>query len=161
DRMAGTSGPKVQRVGVNGGGHRPGDDQDEGNLDIDVIRAIAPKAKILNYESPKPGGAPAPVGDQNVAGKRAQVHPLSQGACELGRAPDGLARMARSLAAAAAAGITVFVASGDHGAYGCIDQDREDLRISVDSPASDVNAVAVGGTYASMLADGTYIEEAG
>jgi len=69
--------------------------------------------------------------------------------------------MARSLAAAAAAGITVFVASGDHGAYGCIDQDRQDLRIAVDSPASDVNVVAVGGTYASMLPDGTYIEEAG
>ena len=63
------------------------------------------------------------------------------------------------MAAAAAAGVTVFVASGDHGAYGCIDNDREDLRVSVDSPASDVNVVAVGGTYASMLEDGTYIDE--
>ncbi len=33
------------------------------------------------------------------------------------------------MAAAAAAGITVFVASGDHGAYDCVDHDREDLRV--------------------------------
>ena len=70
-----------------------------------------------------------------------------------------MSRLATSMAAAAAAGVTVFVASGDHGAYGCIDNDREDLHVSVDSPASDVNVVAVGGTYASMLQDGTYIDE--
>jgi kumamolisin len=70
-----------------------------------------------------------------------------------------MGRLAASLAAAAAAGITVYVASGDHGAYGCIDQDRADHRIAVDSPASDVNVVGVGGTYASMLEDGTYIDE--
>ena len=63
------------------------------------------------------------------------------------------------MAAAAAAGVTVYVASGDHGAYGCIDQNRTDLRISVDSPSSDPNAVGVGGTYMSMLEDGTYIDE--
>jgi kumamolisin len=161
DRMAGTSGPRVQRVKVNGGFDRPGDDQDEVNLDIDVIRAVAPKAQIINYESPNRSGALANVVDRIVADGKAEIISISWGSCEPVRSPDGLSRLARSLAAAAAAGITVFVASGDHGAYGCIDQDRQDLRIAVDSPASDVNVVAVGGTYASMLPDGTYIGEAG
>jgi len=160
DRMAGTSGPRVQRVKVNGGFDRPGDGQDEVNLDIDVIRALAPKAQIINYESPNRSGALANVVDRIVADGKAEIVSISWGSCEPLRSSDGLSRMARSLAAAAAAGITVFVASGDHGAYGCIDQDRQDLRIAVDSPASDVNVVAVGGTYASMLPDGTYIEEA-
>jgi kumamolisin len=161
DRLAGTSGPRVQRVKVNGGVDQPGDDQDEVNLDIDVIRAIAPKAQIVNYESPNRSNALAAVVDRIVADGKADVISISWGSCELSRSADGMARMARSLAAAAAAGITVFTASGDHGAYDCIDQDREDLRIAVDSPSSDMNVVSVGGTYASMLPDGTYIEEAG
>ena len=49
-----------------------------------------------------------------------------------------MARMASSMAAAAAAGITIYVASGDHGAYDCVDQDRVDLSVAVDSPSSDV-----------------------
>jgi kumamolisin len=159
DRLAGTSGPEVERIRVNGGVSEPGEDQVEVNLDIDVIRAIAPMARILNYETANRSGALAAVIDRIVADGRADIASISWGSCELTRGPDGMARMARSMAAAAAAGITVFVASGDHGAYGCLDQDRSDLRIAVDSPASDVNAVAVGGTFASMLEDGTYVDE--
>jgi kumamolisin len=159
DRLAGVTGPAVEKVGVLGGVATPGEDQTEVNLDIDIIRAVAPKAQILDYEAPNRGGAMAAVIDRIVADGRADIASISWGSCELTRSPDGMARLASSLAAATAAGITVFVASGDHGAYGCIDQDRNDLRIAVDSPASDVNAVGVGGTYASMLEDGTYIDE--
>ena len=63
------------------------------------------------------------------------------------------------MAAAAATGISVFVASGDHGAYDCIDSDRSDLRVSVNSPAGDLNAIGVGGTLLSMLDDGTWVDE--
>ena len=159
DRLAGTSGPKVEKIAVNGGVPTPGDDQVEVNLDIDVIRAIAPKAQILDYEAPNRGGAIAAIIDRIVADGRADIVSISWGSCELTRAPDGMTRLASSMAAAAAAGLSVYVASGDHGAYGCLDQDRKDLRIAVDSPASDVNVVGVGGTYASMLEDGTYIDE--
>jgi subtilase family serine protease len=159
ERLAGVSGPRVERVAVNGGVSRPGDDQVEVNLDIDVIRAIAPKATIIDYEAPNRGGSIGALVDRIVADGRAAVVSISWGSCELTRSAEGLSRMARSMAAAASAGITVFAASGDHGAYGCIDQDREDLRIAVDSPASDVNVIAVGGTYASMLEDGTYVGE--
>ena len=70
-----------------------------------------------------------------------------------------MARMASSMAAAAAAGITVYVASGDHGAYDCVAHDRENLAVAVDSPSSDPNVVAVGGTYLTMHEDGTVIDE--
>ena len=159
DQLAGTSGPPVEKVAVDGGVRRPGDGQGEVNLDIDVIRAVAPKAQILDYEAPNKGGAIGAIIDRIVADGRADIASISWGSCELARPPASLARMAASMAAAAAAGVTVYVASGDHGAYGCIDQDREDLRISVDSPGGDPNVIGVGGTYMSMLEDGTYIDE--
>jgi kumamolisin len=161
DRLAGTTGPAVERVAVNGGVSSPGDDQVEVNLDIDIIRAVAPKAQIIDYEAPNRGNAIAAIIDRIVADGRADVASISWGSCEPTRSSDALSRLARSMAAAAAAGVTVFVASGDHGAYGCVDQDRTDLQVAVDSPASDVNVIAVGGTFASMLADGTYIDEVG
>ena len=120
---------------------------------------MAPKAQILDYEAPNRGGAIANVIDRIVADGRADIASISWGSCELARPPASMDRMAASMAAAAAAGVTVYVASGDHGAYGCIDQDREDLRIAVDSPGGDPNVVGVGGTYMSMLDDGTYIDE--
>ncbi len=159
DKLAGTSGPAVERVAVNGGVATPGKGQSEVSLDIDVIRAVAPKAQILNYEAPNVGGALADVIDKIVQDRRADVASISWGRCEADRTAEAMSRLATSMAGAANAGITVYVASGDHGAYGCIDSDRENLTISADSPATDVNVVAVGGTYASMLEDGTYIDE--
>ena len=159
DRLAGTSGPAVKRVAVNGGVDSPGDGQDEVSLDIEVIRAVAPKAQIVDYEAPNAAGSIAAVIDRIVKDGRADIVSISWGSCEASRSSAGLARMASSMAAAAAAGISVFVASGDHGAYDCIDSDRSDLRVSVDSPAGDVNAIAVGGTLLSMLDDGTWVDE--
>ena len=159
DRIAGVSGPAVQKVKVNGGVATPGDGQGEVNLDIDVIRAVAPKAQILDYEAPNKAGAIPAVIDAIVADGRADVVSISWGSCERNRSADAMARMARSMAAAASAGITVFVASGDHGAYDCVDQDREDLSVAVDSPSSDPNAIGVGGTYLMMYEDGTVIDE--
>jgi kumamolisin len=159
DRLAGTSGPAVKRIAVNGGVDSPGDGQDEVSLDIDVIRAVAPKAQILDYEAPNTSGAIAAVVDRIVKDGRADIVSISWGSCEADRSASAMARIASSMAAAASGGVSVFVASGDHGAYDCIDSDRADLRVSVDSPASDVNAIGVGGTYLSMLADGTWVDE--
>jgi kumamolisin len=159
DKLAGVSGPAVQKVKVSGGVAKPGSGQDEVNLDIDVLRAVAPKAQILDYEAPNRGGAIETVVDQIVKDGRADIVTISWGSCELSRSAAAVARTATTMAAAAAAGVTVYVASGDHGAYGCLDEDATDLRLSVDSPAGDPNVVGVGGTYLSMLQDGTYIHE--
>ena len=140
DRLAGTSGPPVEKIKVNGGVATPGDGQDEVNLDIEVVRAVAPKAQILDYEAPNKGGAIASHHRPDRPGRSGGYRRRSAGArASWMNSSSEIARTARSLAAAAAAGISVFVASGDHGAYDCIDQDRTDLRISVDSPAGDLN----------------------
>ena len=82
DRLAGTSGPAVKRIAVNGGVDSPGDGQDEVSLDIDVIRAVAPKAQILDYEAPNEGGAIADVIDRIVKDGRADIVSISWGSCE-------------------------------------------------------------------------------
>ena len=154
------TGPAVEKVAVNGGVASPGDGQGEVNLDIDVIRAVAPKARILDYEAPNRGGAIPAVIDRIVADGRADVVSISWGACELNRgaeamAPDGVARWplrprrgSRSTSPAATTARTTV--SGMTG---------RTCAVAVDSPSSDPNVVAVGGTYLTMYEDGTVIEE--
>ncbi len=161
DRHLGISGPPVEKVPVNGGVDEPGDGAVEVNLDIDIVRAIAPKAQILDYEAPNVGvNAITNVVDQIVRDGRADIVTISWGSCELDASSTALARAERTYAAAAAAGISVFAASGDKGAFDCRHQDWDDLRISVSLPGNDVNVIAVGGTYVWMAEDGTYIDEA-
>lgn len=161
DQKAGVSGPPVERVKVRGGVDTPGDGQVEVNLDIDVLRAVAPKAQILNYEAPNKAGAIEAIVDQIVTDGRADIITISWGSCEADETAATMALTAKSFAAAASHGVSIFVASGDHGVFDCISDERTDLRISVDSPSSDVNSIGVGGTYASMLEDGTYVDEVG
>ena len=161
DKHLGISGPEVEKVPVNGGVAEPGDGAVEVNLDIDVVRAIAPKAQILDYEGPNAGAnGITNVVDQIIRDGRADIVTISWGSCERDAPASALERAERTYAAAAAAGISVFAASGDKGAYDCRHQDWDDLRVSVGLPGSDVNVIAVGGTYIWMAEDGTYIDEA-
>jgi kumamolisin len=66
-----------------------------------------------------------------------------------------------SFAAAAAAGVTVFAASGDQGAYACQRYDRTDHRLSVSWPGSSPDVVSVGGTYVDLRTNGTRLDELG
>jgi kumamolisin len=66
-----------------------------------------------------------------------------------------------ALKAAVAQGITVFVSSGDQGAYECQRGHLTDQRTSVSWPADSPWAVSVGGTLLSVRRDGTYLDEAG
>ena len=88
DRIAGVSGSAVQVIKVNGGVSKPGDGQGEVNLDIDVIRAVAPKAQILDYEAPNKSGSIPAVMDRIVADGRADVVSISWGSCERNRTAD-------------------------------------------------------------------------
>ncbi|MFN2468830.1 MAG: protease pro-enzyme activation domain-containing protein [Gaiellaceae bacterium] len=154
--------PEVEKVKVKGGVPEPGSGQDEVNLDIDVIRGIAPLAQILNYESPNSIANFADLFDRIVADGRTSIVSVSWGICDAGfdTHPDRL-RIERSIDAAVARGITIFVASGDAGAYDCQRFMPEDHRLTVNFPSSTHNVVAVGGTLLSVRSDGTYLEEAG
>jgi kumamolisin len=160
DRIVGIDSGPVERVPVNGG-TRVGTDSEEVNLDLDVIRGLVPRAQLLNYETPNRAGAFADVMERIVADGRARIVSISWGRCELTVPEAERARDDAAFRAAAAAGITVFVASGDSGAYECERFDRDDQRLSVSWPAASRYVIAVGGTTLRLDADRERLEEAG
>jgi kumamolisin len=131
----------------------------ETNLDLDVIHAIAPDAQILVYEAPNRPGAYADVINRIVANRQATIISSSWGECEPGTALADRLSEEEALRSAVSAGITMFVAAGDAGAYDCQDQDPADHRLSVDWPAASAYAVAVGGTRLYVAPDGGYLRE--
>jgi kumamolisin len=165
DSLHGISGaPPVQRVQV--GGPVPyvaNDVAEEVDLDLEVIRGIAPKAQIMNYETPccTPASFP-PVIDRIVADHRADLVNMSYGYCELIlNPPSALLAADRSFQVARMSGITVFVSSGDDGAYECQRNNVKDHRLTVPWPASSPNVVSVGGTLLDVRKDGSYLGEVG
>lgn len=80
DAATGIDGPPVEHVPVLGG-TEVGDGTVEVNLDVDVIRGIAPKAQILDYEI-RNGVRLGTVVDQIVADGRADIVNLSWGTCD-------------------------------------------------------------------------------
>jgi kumamolisin len=157
DKAFGISAPPVRVISVGGGatGHDP-----EATLDIEVLHAIAPHAHILAYEGGQDLSQLAQVFSQMVSDHRAQVISISLGACEgQTNGSDGQSfvnSLNNTFQQADAEGISVLVASGDSGAYGC-----QDNALSVELPAASPYVTAVGGTTLYLNSDGTYGHEAG
>lgn len=162
DKATGISGPAIQSVRMAGAAKKPGDGQDEVSLDLETIRAIAPKAQIYNYEAPQ--SAPwSDIINRIVEDAKVQIVSISWGRCEpvvqpgVGD-PDDVA-----LASAELSGLSIFVSSGDHGAYDCLDEGdglQRDFAVGADYPAVSPHVIAVGGTYLSVHRDGSYLGEA-
>ncbi len=129
-------------------------------LDIEVIHAVAPAANIDVYESQADLSSVAQMFNQIVSDNHAQVISISLGACEKGLDPSTArsfyASIDSSFQQAAAQGMSVLVASGDSGAFGC-----QDANLSVQEPSSSPFVTAVGGTALFTNADGSYSREAG
>ncbi|HET9980027.1 MAG TPA: S53 family peptidase [Ktedonobacterales bacterium] len=129
-------------------------------LDIEVIHAIAPAANIDVYETQSDLGSVAQMLSQIVSDNHAQVISISLGACEAGLDPSQSRSFYDSIdntfRQAAAQGMTVLVASGDSGAYGC-----QDNTLSIQEPSSNPFVTAVGGTALFLNSDGSYNHEAG
>ena len=165
DRTAGIppGGSPVERVPVEGGA-TVGPGRAETALDIDVIRGIAPMAHILNYEGKDTKvNTSIQVLNQIIEDGRADIVSDSWGTCD---DPQGFSQPVRDamnpvLEAAVAQGISIFVASGDAGAYDCQAGNLSDQLLTVDWPASSPNAIAVGGTRLSVQQNGTYLTEFG
>lgn len=171
DRIVGIEGaPPVEKIPVRGRMMRLSENNTtaEVNLDIDIIRGLAPRAQILNYEAPNNDvngevASFAEVINRIVDDGRADIVSISWGVCDV---PESIAVPQRGVdedafEAARAQGITIFVASGDAGAYECGRYKPEDARVSVSWPASSGNVVAVGGTLLFLNENGGYLEEAG
>ena len=167
DQREGLDAPAIQTVRVPGATRDPGPGTGEVALDIQVIRGIAPQTQIINYEGPNTVNGFAAVMSRIVADGQAQIVSISWGLCEKYSEPSALRAEEREFAAAFAAGISVFVASGDDGAFGCrrvqVSQDPFDRDLSQNTqwPSTSESVIGVGGTFLSTREDGSYLSEAG
>lgn len=167
ERIGLTGAPDVELVRLPGAAQVPGDGTGEVALDIQVIRGIAPMARIINYEGPNNAQGFVPIIARIVADDAVDIVSISWGTCENLANPFSIGANEAEFAAAMAAGISIFVASGDDGAFDCrrvqVSDDlfERDLSIGVDYPGSSPSVVGVGGTFLSVRQDGSYLDEAG
>jgi kumamolisin len=148
--------PGVSAISVDHAGNKPTTaDSDDGEvmLDIEVAGAVAPKAKFAIYFAPNNGdkgfidAISAAVHD---AGRHPDVISISWGGPESTADQQGVNAFHELFVAAAAAGITVCVASGDHGTAD-LDAQNWDKKIHVDHPAVDDLVLGCGGTQINSL----------
>lgn len=143
--------PHVTSISVDHAGDSPSTaDSADGEvmLDIEVAGAVVPKAKIAVYFAPNNGdkgfidAISAAVHDTE---RKPSVISISWGGPENLSDQQGINAYHELFAAAGALGITVCIASGDHGTA---DMDAQDWdgKIHVDYPASDDLVLACGGT---------------
>ncbi|HWE08925.1 MAG TPA: S53 family peptidase [Solirubrobacteraceae bacterium] len=152
----GLSSPSVTAVGVDGGANSPGVDQGadgEVMLDIEVVGAVAPGARIAVYFAPNTDqgfidGLSTAVHD---AAHAPSVVSISWGQSEDAWSGQGRAQMEQILTEAGAMGVTVTAAAGDNGSTDNVGDGRQ----HVDFPASAPHALACGGT--SLRLSGTTI----
>ncbi|HEX3872672.1 MAG TPA: S53 family peptidase [Solirubrobacteraceae bacterium] len=137
--------PTVVAVGVDGGANTPGSDADgEVALDIEIVGAVAPGARIAVYFAPNTdqGFIDAVSTAANDATNKPSVISISWGDSEAAWAAQSMQTMDQAFQAAALMGVTVFVASGDSGAS----DGATDGLSHADFPASSPHAVGCGGT---------------
>jgi kumamolisin len=143
--------PKVSAISVDHAGNDPTTpDSADGEvmLDIDVAGAVVPKANIAVYFAPNNGdkgfldAISAAVHDSQ---RKPSVISISWGGPEVSTDQQSINAYHELFAAAGALGVTVCIASGDHGTA---DEDAGDWdgKIHVDHPACDDLVLGCGGT---------------
>jgi kumamolisin len=151
--------PTVVAVGVDGGSNQPSGDPNSADgevlLDIEVIGAVAPAARIAVYFAPNTdqGFIDAVTTAVHDAENAPSVISISWGGPESSWTAQAQGALDQAFADAAALGITVCAASGDNGAGDGVG----DGKAHVDFPASSPNALGCGGTR--LQADGSTIAD--
>ncbi|MGH7040569.1 MAG: S53 family peptidase [Acetobacteraceae bacterium] len=140
--------PSVSAVSVDHGRNRASGDPNgpdgEVMLDIEVVGAIAPAAKVVVYFAPNTdaGFLDAITMAVHDTTNRPSVISISWGGPEQSWTTQATTAFDNALLSAAAMGITVCVASGDNGSG----DGATDGQDHVDFPASSPHALACGGT---------------
>lgn len=161
DKATGISGPPVQSVRLAGARKTPGDGQDEVSLDLETVRAIAPNAQIYDYEALQSADW-SDIINRIVEDGKAQIVSISWGRCEPVAGPTVGDPDDVALASAEMAGLSIFVSSGDQGAYDCLDEGdglQRDFSVAADYPSVSPHVISVGGSYLSVHQDGSYLGE--
>ena len=138
--------PNVQNINVDGN-LASGDGQGEAIMDLELIAGLAPQAQILDYQTDGSSTsfeqAMVDVFNRVASDHKVQVLSVSYGTYENALSISEQASVNRSLRTLAAEGISVFISSGDCGAY----SERLQHVAQVSFPASAIYSIAVGGTY--------------
>jgi kumamolisin len=147
--------PVVRRVRVDGGTSvaASGDGTLEVTADIEVVAAMAPRARILVYQAPLSGGDQSIVDTYGAIAQqdRAQVVSSSWGGCEP-LAGSAVTRIeAQLFQEMALQGQSMMAAAGDSGSEGCLPDVKQvparlAYSLQVGNPASQPFVTAVGGT---------------
>jgi len=142
--------PKVTAVSVDHVGNHPtknGDADGEVMLDIEVAGVVAPKALLAVYFAPNTnkGFMDAISFAIHDAQRKPSVVSISWGAPEVAADKQSLNAYHEIFLQAAALGVTICTASGDHGTAD-LDSAHWDGKIHVDHPSCDPMVLACGGT---------------
>lgn len=141
----------------------------ESDMDIEIIRSIAPRARIIDYQlayADLPDAINKVVADGQVT-----IVSGSFGECDgtkfdrthfgLGVEPGFAKDVEQALRAAAAKGVSFFFSTGDAGAYDCQRFAKRDTHVTVHFPADAPYTIAVGGTVLSLGNNSSYKTETG
>jgi kumamolisin len=143
---AGITPPNIQNVNVVGN-LAPASGEGEAAMDLELISGLAPQATILDYQADTSNTsfaqAMVDVFDRVATDHRVQVLSVSYGTYESSFSASELAAVNRSLLTLAEEGISVFISSGDCGAFA----ERIHNVAQVSFPSSAPYAIAVGGTH--------------
>jgi kumamolisin len=145
--------PSTPTVRSAGGGTTDLSGQDEVELDIEVVQALAPKAAVKVYEAPNSDAGELAVYSALVSDD-VPIVSISWGVYEAGETSSNLSAISTDLQEAAAQGQSVFAASGDSGS-----DDAGNGGTSVDFPASDPYTTGTGGTSLSLSSTGAWSKE--
>lgn len=138
--------PNIKNIAVDGN-VAAGSGQGEAAMDVELVVGLAPKADIYVYQGDTSNTSFAQslvdVFDRVAADNKVQVLSVSYGTAEDEFSSSEMLAVNRSLRKLAAEGISVFISSGDCGAF-----TRRIHNVAVVSfPASAPYAISVGGTY--------------
>jgi subtilase family serine protease len=182
ESRTGVSAQQIAVKQVDGGSRydpRQGSDI-EVDLDMQVILGLLPDAHIIDYQGPDgSNGGPqvswghslADIYNQIEQDGQTHIVSTSYGKCETAVAhetPGDQQLMDNSLKALEASNVTVFVASGDTGAYACLRAFQIQpatrlpaaaVNLAVLTPGSSPFVVSVGGTRLEVRSDGGYLTE--
>ena len=147
--------PKVVSVSVDHGKNHPsGPNSADGEvmLDIEVLGAVAPGARIAVYFAPNTdqGFVDAITTAVHDTTNRPSIISISWGAPEIAWTQAAVQAMDQAFQAAAAMGVTVYCAAGDNGANDFPPGPQQQPGNHVDFPASSPNVVGCGGTRISV-----------
>ncbi|GAA1248006.1 S53 family serine peptidase [Kitasatospora nipponensis] len=145
--------PSTPAVVNAGGGTTDLSGEDEVELDIEVVQALAPGAAIKVYEAPNSDAGETAVYAKLVS-DNVPVISISWGIDEAGETASNRVAVDADLKEAAAQGQSVFAASGDSGS-----DDAGNGGTSVDFPAADPYVTGAGGTTLTLGSGGAWSKE--